>query len=358
MCRATYASFTPCLPGPSKGEPVTFGIGSSAPVSFTTDTIDMLSSGANPTFDSPSLNEATLQVRDGGGNDNALFSATASNNEDVRFGDVTGLEFDADSLTTGTADLTAATAITVNAMRSAFQIQKLLERDARGGTRYTEIIRSHFGVVSPDQRVQRPEYLGGGSTMIRLSAVPQTGQTATTPQGNLAAYGISSGSGVGFTKSFTEHGMIIGLVSVRADLNYQQGLDRMFSRSTRYDFYWPSFAHLGEQAVLNKEIFAQGSDDLVEDAATFGYQERYAEYRYKPSIVTADMRSNHGTSLDVWHLSQDFPSLPVLDEAFIVEDPPIDRIIAIPSEPHIIFDAFFDYRCARPMPTYGQPELD
>ena len=254
------------------------------------------------------------------------------------------------------ADLSSATAATINQLRQAFQIQRMYERDARGGTRYTEIIQAHFGVTSPDARLQRPEYLGGGSTPVNINPIAQTSNTATapTPLGNLAAMGTASMGGIGFTKSFTEHGVIIGLVSLRADLNYQQGLNRMFSRSTRFDFYWPALAHLGEQSVLNKEIYAQGTSD---DALTFGYQERYAEYRYKPSIVTGLFRSNAAQPLDTWHLAQKFTALPTLGSTFIQDDPPIDRVIAVPTEPHLLFDSYFSLRCARPMPVYGVPGL-
>ncbi len=254
------------------------------------------------------------------------------------------------------ADLTDATASTINQLRQAFQIQKLYERDARGGTRYTEIIRSHFGVTSPDARLQRPEYLGGGSTAINVNPVAQTSSTdVTSPQGNLAATGTLNVNGHGFTKSFTEHCILIGLVSVRADLNYQQGLNRMWSRSTRWDFYWPALAHIGEQTVLNKEIMYQ---DLPDDENVFGYQERFAEYRYKPSLITGAFRSNYpGGTLDAWHLAQDFAALPTLNTTFIEENPPVDRVIAVPAEPHILFDAYFQLRCARPMPMYSVPGL-
>lgn len=259
------------------------------------------------------------------------------------------------------ADLTQATAATINQLRQAFQIQKLYERDARGGTRYTEIIRAHFNVVSPDARLQRPEYLGGGQSIVNLHTVPQTAPTgdyASTPQANLAAYGTSSISGHGFTKSFTEHSIIIGLVSVRADLNYQQGLNRMWSRRTKFDFYWPALSMIGEQAVLNKEIYAQGSEAAGDpDNQVWGYQERFAEYRYKPSIITGPLRSNAATPLDTWHLALDFASLPALNEAFIEDDPPIARVIAVPSEPHFIMDCYHRLRCARPMPVYGVPGL-
>lgn len=258
------------------------------------------------------------------------------------------------------ADLSDATAATINQLREAFQIQKLYERDARGGTRYTEILRSHFGVISPDARLQRPEYLGGGSSPVNVSVVaqtaPQQADGVTTPQGNLAAFATAQVHGHGFTKSFTEHCLIIGLVSVRADLNYQQGLDRMWSRQIRWDYYWPSLAHIGEQAVLNKEIYAQGDVAPAVDDQVFGYQERYAELRYKPSLITGQFRSNFAQSLDAWHLAQDFGSLPLLDDEFIAENPPVDRIKAVSSSvPDFIFDSYFDYHHVRPLPMYGTP---
>lgn len=250
------------------------------------------------------------------------------------------------------ADLSTATAATINELRQAFQIQRMYERDARGGTRYTEVILSHFGVSSPDARLQRPEYLGGGSAAIQISPVASTAITPEAPQANLAGVGTVVSAGNGFHKSFTEHCVIIGFANVRADLTYQQGLDRMWSRQTRFDFYWPALAHLGEQAILNKEIYAQGTpaDDEV-----FGYQERYAEYRYKPSRITGKFRSSDPQSLDAWHLSQDFETLPTLNKEFIQDDPPIDRVVAVPSEPHFLFDSFFRLHCARPMPVYSVP---
>lgn len=257
------------------------------------------------------------------------------------------------------ADLSTATAATVNQLRQAFQLQRMLERDARGGTRYTEIVRSHFGVVSPDARLQRPEYLGGGTGFVNISAVPQTSPTgvtgSTTPQGSLAAFGTAVLNNHGFTKSFTEHCVLIGMLCVRADLTYQQGLNRMFSRKTRYDFYWPSLSHIGEQTVLQKEIYATGTP--AQDDIVFGHQERFAEYRYKPSQITGQFRSTYAQSLDAWHLAQEFSAAPALNAAFIAEDPPIDRVIAVPAEPHFLFDGFFHIRCARPMPVYGVPGL-
>lgn len=253
------------------------------------------------------------------------------------------------------ADLTTATAATINQLRQAFQIQKVYERDARGGTRYTELIQAHFGVTSPDARLQRSEYLGGGSTPIIVNPIAQSSGSGasgtTTPQGNLAAMGIGHHTS-GFTKSFTEHGVLIGMCCIRADLNYQQGLNRMWSRQTRFDFYWPALAMIGEQAVLNQEIYCNAD---ANDPLTFGYQERYAEYRYKPSSITGQFRSNSATPLDYWHLAQKFTSVPLLNSTFIVEAPPMARVVAVPSEPRFLLDVYIRLKCARPMPVYSVP---
>jgi hypothetical protein len=230
----------------------------------------------------------------------------------------------------------------------------LYERDARGGTRYTEILQSHFGVTSPDARLQRPEYLGGGKTNVGMQPVPQTSETSGTPQGNLSALATANVNAHGFSKSFTEHGVLIGMACVFADLTYQQGLNRMWSRRDRWDFYWPALAHLGEQAVYNKEIFHSNS---ATDDGVFGYQERYAEYRYKPSQVTGQMRSDNSASLDAWHLAIDFASTPSLNASFIEENPPIDRVVAVNTAPDMIFDWYFDLKTTRPMPVYSVPGL-
>lgn len=260
------------------------------------------------------------------------------------------------------ADLSDATASTINQLRLAFQIQRMYERDMRGGTRYVEILKVHFNVTSPDFRLQRPEYLGGNTSKIASTVVPQTSSTdATTPQGNLSAYAMVSDSGTGFTHSFTEHGYVIGLISLRADLNYQQGLNRLWSRSTRFDYYWPALSHLGEQAILNKEIYAQGNlvlsgSDIV-DNQVFAYQERHAEYRYKPNEIHGAFRSSYATPLDMWHLAQNFTSLPLLNESFIIENPPVDRVLAVEDEPQILLDMWMDYTSTRPMPVYAVPGL-
>lgn len=255
-------------------------------------------------------------------------------------------------------DLSSATAVTINSLRSAFALQKFYEKDARGGTRYTEIIRSHFGIISLDARLQRSEYLGGDSTPIMFNPVQQTSSTDTTsPQGNLSAYALMSTRVHGFNKSFTEHGIVIGLCNIRTDLSYQQGINKTWLRQTREEFYWPSFAHLGEQAILNKEIYAQGT---AADNQVFGYQERYAECRYHPSIITGKMRSTYAQSVDVWHFAQKFDALPALNGEFIQDQASyqaIKRISAVQSEPQFYLDAYLDLKCARPMPVYGVPGL-
>ena len=254
------------------------------------------------------------------------------------------------------ADLSDVSAITINGLRTAFQMQKFYERLARGGSRYTEVLRSFFGVVSPDARLQRPEFLGSFTKMVNVNPIAQTSATdSTSPQGNLSAYGVTAAGFHGFTKSFVEHGYIIGLVCARADLTYQQGINKMWLRSTVYDFYWPTFAHLGEQAIELREIYAQGTEA---DTTVFGYQERYAEYRYKPSQITGKFRSSvTGGNLDVWHLSQFFKNAPTLNEEFITENPPIKRIVAVQDEPEFLLDIGFRYTTVRPMPMFGTPGL-
>ena len=253
-------------------------------------------------------------------------------------------------------DLDTSSIFTINSLRTAFQMQKFYERLARGGSRYTEVLRSFFGVVSPDARLQRPEFLGSFTKMVNVNPIAQTSATDTTsPQGNLSAYGVTASKFHGFTKSFVEHGYIFGFVCARADLTYQQGINKMWLRSTVYDFYWPTFAHLGEQAIELREIYAQGSEA---DTTVFGYQERYAEYRYKPSQITGKFRSSVvNGSLDMWHLSQFFKNAPTLNEEFITENPPIKRIIAIQDEPEFLLDIGFRYTTVRPMPMFGTPGL-
>lgn len=260
-----------------------------------------------------------------------------------------------DSSETPYADLSGVSAISINDLRQAFQIQKFYEKWARGGSRYTETLRVMFNVISPDARLQRPEYLGGTHSRVNVVPTAQTSSTdAVSPQSNLSAFGVLGDSAHGFNKSFVEHGYVIGLVCLRADITYQQGLNRMWSRRQLFDFYWPTLAHLGEQVVYNKEIYAQGTAD---DNGVFGYQERYAEYRYKPSMITGKLRSTDAQSLDVWHLAQKFDSLPKLNQDFIEENPPIARVIAVQNEPQFFADFWFDLKTSRPMPVYSVPGL-
>ncbi len=325
--------FTSSLPWPQKGDSVDIPLGDTAPI-----------------FLDQRINDNNFMVTKY--KSNTLANNTAysydSNSKGV-YASANSSSFEPNLF----ADLSGATAATINSLRQAFAVQRMLERDARGGTRYTEILRSHFGVISPDARLQRPEYLGGRSTRVNINPVVQNSSTnSTSPQGNLAAFGVVGSNTDVINRSFTEHGYIIGLVNLRADLTYQQGLNRLWSRRTRYDFFWPSLAHLGEQAVLNKEIYAQGTE--VDDDV-FGYQERYAEYRYYPNEITGRFRSTYAQSLDVWHLAQKFDSLPTLGPDFIVENPPLDRIVAVPSEPDVLFDSVISIKAARPMPVYGVP---
>jgi hypothetical protein len=252
-----------------------------------------------------------------------------------------------------------AAAATINQLRLAFQIQKFYEQQARGGSRYTEVVRSFFGVTSPDARLQRPEYLGGNRVPINVNQIVQQSGTESsgTPQGTVVGQSLTTDKHSDFTKSFTEHGFIIGVMVARYDHTYQQGLNRLWSRKDKFDYYWPVFANIGEQAIKNKEIFAQGND---KDNEVFGYQEAWAEYRYKPNMVTGEMRSAYAQSLDVWHLADDYKQLPTLSDAWIKEDKSnIDRVLAVTSSVSNQFfaDIYVKNYCTRPMPMYSVPGL-
>lgn len=375
----THDYYTSCLPWPQKGPGVDLPLGGLAPVSGSGSMDISNFKLANPAYDFGVLPNDVNVV---GGVTGTFY------NDGTGYGDLGFREFntpltvyqgkhdahylikdttmqpqwpdssvDFDGVTGLYADLSQAGAVTINAMREAFQVQRWYEALARGGSRYTEVLLNFFGVQSPDARLQRPEYLGGGSSIIQVNVVPQTSASdQVTPQGNLSAYAVGvSKTGDGFTKSFVEHGWIIGLVNVRAKLTFQQGLNRMWSRSTKFDLYWPQFAHLGEQAVLMKEIYATGDSDA--DDSVWGYQERYAEYRYYPSLITGKFRSSYAQSLDSWHLGLYYDSAPALNDEFIQDKPPVDRVIAVQDEPQVLLDAFFKMDCVRAMPLYSVPGL-
>lgn len=327
--------FTSALPWAQKGETTTLPLGTSAP-------INALAAGTGPTWKGFADGTQFGMLNNTVATANTQWQTPQATQAAV---------WDNPNLV---ADLTDATSSTINQLIESFAVQDLLTRDARSGTRYPEIVLGHFGVTTPTAG-WRTEYLGGGTQMINVSPIAQTSSTdGTSPQGNLAAMATVGISGHGFTKSFSEHSIVLGYISVRADLNYQQGINKLWLRSTRYDFYFPSLAHLGEQAIQNKEIFYNND---ANDELTFGFQERWSEMRYKPGLITGKFRSNATGTLDSWHLAQDFASLPALNATFIEDNPPVDRVVAVPSEPEFLFDGHFSYKCVRPMPLYSVPGL-
>lgn len=343
-----YDYFTGALPWPQKGPAVDLPIGGTGALTISNASIVgpsySIGSGTSSQYQSTLLGF-------GSSFQNELYQT----NRYVSGKQNTGSSTFPNVSISGNAEMSNLSSVTINSLRQAFMLQRYYEIDARGGTRYTEKLQAHFGVTNPDARLQRPEFLGSHSSMMNINPVTQTSSTdSTTPQGNLAAYGLNAQRYHAFTKSFSEFGYVIGLINVRADLTYQQGINKMWLRSDVLDFYWPSFAHLGEQAIQNIEIYCQGNDD---DKKVFGYQERYAEYRYKPSLITGQFRSTYKEPLDIWHLSQKFASLPTLSDEFIQDHPPISRVVAVPSYPHFLLDVKFNLKCIRPMPMYGIPGM-
>lgn len=348
--------FTSCLPYPQKGATgVSIGITGNADVYGDGTAFNLWDGSAGANLFGLTRDNSALDADEGLYQD-TVFTGTPNTNKPVDDKAI-GVPPKGTGTSGLIADLTSVTGVLINDLRLAVATQQFLEINARSGTRYAELVKAHFGVTVPDYRVQEPEYLGGSTQMMVVNPVTQTGATDSANslyQGNQAGH-VTGSSRSGYSKSFNEHGCVIGIVNVRADLTYQQGIERKFTRLERLDFYFPTFANLGEQAVLNDEIWHNNdaNDDLV-----FGYQERWAEYRYFPSRISGQFRSDSAASLDAWHLSIDFASLPTLNSAFIIDDPPLSRVLTYTTNlPEVIFDSFIEIRHARPMPVFSVPGL-
>lgn len=351
--------FTSALPSPQKGPDVGIGL---------TGSFDVVGNGNPVRF--AAINSNISDVPDGTispgiGVSSALSTGRVvtsglgeTKNGSAQWAVPTAAQFTGDVLPFMEVNLGDVNSVTINALRMAFQLQKLYEKDARGGTRYIEILKSHFGVTSPDSRMQRPEYLGGSRVPININQVVQTSQTSSsTPLGYTAAYSVTTDSHKDFTKSFVEHGFVIGVCVARYTHSYQQGIERFWSRKSRFDYYWPVFANIGEQAILNKEIYAQGT---AKDDEVFGYQEAWADYRYKPSRVAGEMRSAAAQSLDVWHLADEYTALPSLSAGWIQENKTtVDRVLAVSEQNanQLFCDIYIENYTTRPMPVYSIPGL-
>ena len=364
--------FTSCLPSPQKGPDVLIPVASAGNYAVVGNgkSLGLTDGSLTGLFGYQSVpGGSTLAVNSGTLGSSVGTAVPSSSNLNGSVGVATVSQLGDDLSKSGLIAVASgnAAAATINQLRMAFQIQKLYEKDARGGSRYIEILKSHFGVTSPDARLQRPEYLGGNRVPININQVVQQSATASgeTAQGTVTGMSVTTDTHSDFTKSFTEHGFVIGVMVARYDHTYQQGLERFWSRKDRFDYYWPVFANIGEQAVKNKEIFAQGpgvkdSAGSVIDDQVFGYQEAWADYRYKPSRVTGEMRSQYAQSLDVWHLADDYSALPMLSDSWIREDKTnVDRVLAVTSSVsnQLFADIYIKNRTTRPMPMYSIPGL-
>lgn len=341
----THDYFTSALPGPQKGPDVSV-LGGSNPVYFS-DTLQQKNSFVKDNSFVPRLSTYNTSL-DSVSVVNAYMSLSGSSWQTIPYYDhVQPNNWFVDS-----------PSITINALRLAFQIQKLYEKEARSGSRYIEILKGHFGVTAPDASLQRPQYLGGSRKYINVNQVIQTSESGNTPQGNIAGYSLTSDTNNDFIQSFTEHGFIIGVMVARYDHTYQQGLNRMWSRKNKLDYYFPVLANIGEQPILNKEIYCDINQAPQNEV--FGYQEAWADYRYRPNIVTGEMRSNLSNSLDSWHFADDYNALPTLGDSWIKEDKSnIDRVLAVQSNVsnQLFADILIDCVATRPMPLYSIPGL-